>query len=421
MGKEVDMNKKKRILSLLLVFVLIFSACGKKEDREDARLNIVKTNKVEEEAKDASDEDLEKAPGDEKEKEEGPKTINIVAMGDILNHMPVIDSARTGDGFDFRPHYDDIKPIVEKADLAIANFESTMSKELGDYETYPLFNVPDEVADGLKYAGFDVLTTANNHCNDFKRDGIILTIDAIEKAGLKHVGTQKEKLEDNNLYMDVKGLKVAIISVTQYFNGTESWLSPEDFDAMVNPIGDGEKVVDDIKRARDKGADLVIVYPHWGEEYILRSNDYEKAMADKFIAAGADLIFGSHAHVLQEAKMYDKPDGGRGFIIYSMGNAISNQRIETMGGYIGEELASYTEIGVLVSVDVKKEDGRVDVEKVDLIPTWVDKTSDGQGNNSFKILNTDNYLENDGSMDANKFNRIQSARQKAIEVFDFTF
>lgn len=408
------MNKKNRIIALLLAFVLVFSGCASKEDPGEEKLNIVKTEKIEEKEAPAEE-------GQEEEKAEEDISINIVATGDILNHMPVIDSARKDGGFDFRSHYDDIKPLVEKADLAIANFESTMSKELGDYETYPLFNVPDEVADGLKYAGFDVLTTANNHCNDFKRDGIILTIEAIEKAGLKHVGTQKEKQEDNTLYMDVKGIQVAIISVTQSFNGTESWLSEEDFDAMVNPIGDGDRVVEDIKKAREKGADLVIVYPHWGEEYILRSNDYEQMMGDKFIEAGADLIFGSHAHVLQEAKMFDKPDGSKGFIIYSMGNTISNQRIETMSGYIGENLAAYTEIGVLASVDVSKKDGKIQIDHVDLIPTWVDKQSDGQGNNSFKILNTNNYRENDGSMTEAKFNRIQSARQKAIEVFDFNF
>lgn len=410
------MNKKNRIIALLLAFVLVFSGCASKEDPGEEKLNIVKTEKIEEKEAPA-----EEGREEEQEKAEEDISINIVATGDILNHMPVIDSARKDGGFDFRPHYDDIKPLVEKADLAIANFESTMSKELGDYETYPLFNVPDEVADGLKYAGFDVLTTANNHCNDFKREGIILTIEAIEKAGLKHVGTQKEKQEDNTLYMDVKGIQVAIISVTQSFNGTESWLSEEDFDAMVNPIGDGDRVVEDIKKAREKGADLVIVYPHWGEEYILRSNDYEQMMGDKFIEAGADLIFGSHAHVLQEAKMFDKPDGSKGFIIYSMGNTISNQRIETMSGYIGENLAAYTEIGVLASVDVSKKDGKIQIDHVDLIPTWVDKQSDGQGNNSFKILNTNNYRENDGSMTEAKFNRIQSARQKAIEVFDFNF
>lgn len=270
--------------------------------------------------------------------------LKLLFAGDIMGHTPQIESAEIikNKVYDYNSCFQYIAPLLQEADLAIANLEVTLPGK-PPYTGWPLFKSPDDLVRGLKNAGFDILLTANNHANDAHKEGFIHTIDAIEKEGILQTGTFRNIAErDLNYPLIVykKGFKLAFLNYTYSLNGI-STKAP----TIVNEI-DEEQIRKDIIEARKLRADAIIVVMHWGREYKTVHSDRQEKLALKMFKWGVDLIVGAHPHVVQTIESYQVKRGNgtieKVLVAYSLGNFISNQRQKNTDG------------GILLEVELTK-------------------------------------------------------------------
>ena len=313
---------------------------------------------------------------DSKEKNsvtEQETSARIMANGDLLYHDIIYISAKKADGtYDFHENFEYVKPWLKQADLVLGDFEGTVNKD-HYLAGYPLFNAPGEVMDAIKDAGYQVLDLAHNHILDSQIEGVVSTADAIEKAGMTPVGVYTHESRDKAplVIKEVNGIKVAILAYSYGFNGIEQSISQEDYNRYLSDL-DEDKMKAEIERA-EKEADITVIMPQMGVEYQIEPTDEQKKLYHKMIDWGADIIFGGHPHVVEPAETVEK-DGDKKLIIYSMGNFISNQRIETMQDV---ENAKWTERGVLMDVTIKKKSGKTTIETAQAHPSWVSRTPKG--------------------------------------------
>jgi poly-gamma-glutamate synthesis protein (capsule biosynthesis protein) len=250
------------------------------------------------------------------------KQITLTAAGDILMHNTQIASGLQADGsYRFDSFFIPVKKLLEEGAYCSTNLEAALAGPQSAYTGYPMFNSPDAVADTLKQAGFDLVVTANNHCLDRGYAGGVRTLQVLHQAGLDTVGTYASA-EDSRKYLvkNIDGIKVAYLAYTYSTNGIPV---PDRYAYYVNML-ESERVVRDINSVRSY-ADIVIVVAHWGIEYNPGASDQQKELAAKFFKAGADIILGSHPHVIEPMEVM-KVDGQDKFVIYSMGNFIGHQR-----------------------------------------------------------------------------------------------
>ena len=300
-------------------------------------------------------------------------SARIMANGDLLYHDIIYISAKKSDGtYDFHENFEYVKPWLKQADLVIGDFEGTVNKD-HYLAGYPLFNAPGEVMDAIKDAGYQVLDLAHNHILDSQIEGVVSTADAIEKAGMTPIGVYTHEPRDKApiVIKEVKGIKVAILAYSYGFNGIEQSISQEDYNRYLSDL-DEDKMKAEIERA-EKEADITIIMPQMGVEYQIEPTEEQKKLYHKMIDWGADIIFGGHPHVVEPAETVEK-NGDKKLIIYSMGNFISNQRIETMQDV---ENAKWTERGVLMDVTIKKKSGKTTIETAQAHPSWVSRTPKG--------------------------------------------
>ena len=300
-------------------------------------------------------------------------SARIMANGDLLYHDIIYISAKKSDGtYDFHDNFEYVKPWLKQADLVLGDFEGTVNKD-HYLAGYPLFNAPGEVMDAIKDAGYQVLDLAHNHILDSQIEGVVSTADAIEKAGMTPVGVYTHESRDKAplLIKEVNGIKVAILAYSYGFNGIEQSISQEDYNRYLSDL-DEDKMKAEIERA-EKEADITIIMPQMGVEYQIEPTEEQKKLYHKMIDWGADIIFGGHPHVVEPAETVEK-NGDKKLIIYSMGNFISNQRIETMQDV---ENAKWTERGVLMDVTIKKKSGKTTIETAQAHPSWVSRTPKG--------------------------------------------
>ena len=322
--------------------------------------------------KDAISQEANKTNKNAKDQEE-ETSARIMAHGDLLYHDIIYMSAKKEDGsYDFHENFEYVTPWLKQADLAIGDFEGTINKD-HYLAGYPLFNAPGQVMDAIKDAGYHVLDLAHNHVLDSQIEGVISTADAIEKAGMTPIGVYTHESRDQAplVIKEVNGIKVALLAYSYGFNGIEQSISQEDYNRYLSDLNE-DKMKAEIERA-EKEADITVIMPQMGVEYRIEPTEEQKVLYHKMIEWGADIIFGGHPHVVEPSEIVEK-DGDRKLIIYSMGNFISNQRIETMQGV---ENAKWTERGVLMDVTVKKNSGKTTIETAKAHPTWVNRTPKG--------------------------------------------
>lgn len=252
------------------------------------------------------------------------RTATLAVVGDIMVHDYQYNEAydpATGE-YDFMHNFQDVKKYFKGYDLVIGNLELTFGGPDRPYASFPCFNTPDSFLDAVKDAGFDLLTTANNHSMDTGKAGLIRTLDKLDEYGIEHFGTYRSQQErDTIFYKEVNGIRFAFLSYTYGTNGIPV---PDDY--LVNLI-DGNNMTADIREAKQH-ADVVVVMPHMGNEYETSPRDVFVEWADRMFDAGADIVLASHPHVLQRME-YRSLDHGEGihdgFIIYSLGNFLSSQ------------------------------------------------------------------------------------------------
>lgn len=293
----------------------------------------------------------------------------LIAVGDIMMH-----STQTRSGYDaksqtynFDSFFTPVKEILSKGDWVIGNLETPLAGEdAGGYTGYPLFNAPAQLVDAAKKAGFNILTTANNHALDRGETGAIRTIANLSDRQIASTGTARSAAEASRPLISTKNnISLAILAYTYGTNGIPI---PKGKDYLVSLI-DEKKIVKDIAKARKKGADVVAISLHFGEEYQRQPNTQQKQLVKNLLQAGADIILGSHPHVVQPYKIFNFP-GKNGKIrkavaIYSMGNFISGQTKD------------YTDLGVIFQVNIRKKNPEktTEITGIKTIPTWVHRYS----------------------------------------------
>ncbi|NLM72991.1 MAG: CapA family protein [Clostridiaceae bacterium] len=318
-------------------------------------------------------------PTPESTPEPEPVTATIVSAGDCVLHKLFQESALIGDDkYDFYPIFEAIKPYTEPASYSLISFESASTNKRNDYTGYPLFNCPPEIFDAFKKVGLDMVNNSNNHQLDRKLSGMFETRDNIQKAGLEVAGIYDGE-EPRYLIKDLNGIKVAIMAYTYSCNMNELALTEEQRYNHLSLI-DEERMKKEITEMEEK-ADVTVIAMHWGVEYTQKPNDSQKRLARDMISWGADVILGSHPHVVQPSEIISH-EGEDKYVIYSMGNFVSNQR-RGASGYpkTHKELC---EDSMLVHIEFLKDPktGKTVIQKVDHIPTWLWRYSE---NNRYKF------------------------------------
>ncbi len=297
------------------------------------------------------------------------KTATISFVGDLMCHSTQFNYAKAGsDTFDFTGVYAEVKPFLQSAHLTVANLETVIAGKNIGYSGYPYFNAPDDFIYALKEAGFDLLITANNHALDQGWDGVKRTIDVINEYKIHRTGTftSYEDRDSIRIFM-INSIKVAILAYTENTNDVPT---PKGKDFVVNLI-DEEQIEKDIKKAQAKDVDVVLVHFHYGPEYNREPSAYQKEIVQRTIELGADIIIGGHPHVIQPFDFFKTNNTklDTGFIAYSMGNFISNQRWR------------YSDAGVILNIQLTKNrfTDSVYISDVSYLPTWVFKGSTEKG------------------------------------------
>ncbi|MFZ5631588.1 MAG: CapA family protein [Bacillota bacterium] len=297
-------------------------------------------------------------------------------MGDFLMHMPLVGSSRdphTG-RYDFKEIFKECGDYLASPDFTLANLETRLAGPEKGYSGYPRFNTPAELADNMKELGIDLVTTANNHSMDMGRDGVIKTLDNLDRAGLNHVGTHRSARErEQPAVYDIRGIKVGFINYTQDTNGIPV---PSEADYLVNLI-QRDLMKKEIERLMEKGCQFIIAYMHAGTEYQRHPNEFQRTLARELFEAGVDVVLGSHPHVLQPPEWQRVVRDGREkrvLAAYSLGNFVSNQHWR------------YSDCGIILNLDIVRESGgRVSLAGVNYIPVWVHKHR-RDGRTKYRVL-----------------------------------
>lgn len=353
-------------------------------------------------------------------------TARIMAHGDLLYHYPLIRGAEQADGtYDFSANFTYVKPWIEQADLAIADFEGTISSDF-ELAGYPLFNAPSQVATAIAATGYDLVDLAHNHILDSQLSGLVSTVETFKAAGVDSVGVYAEgNRATAPIYIrEVNGIKIAILAYAYGFNGMDGLLTEEEYQAYLSDFNQ-EKMQAEIERA-EKEADITILMPQIGVEYQLTPTEEQVTLYHQMIDWGADIVLGGHPHVVEPAEIVEK-DGQRKLIVYSMGNFLSNQRIETMTDEVN---AKWTERGVLMDVTLEKKDGETIIKTAQAHPTWVNRVSQGTYSpDGFERFTHQTYILEDfiaggahyGSVDPETQQRIDEAYSEMKELINLNW
>ncbi|MFC8195005.1 CapA family protein [Streptomyces sp. NPDC060006] len=297
-------------------------------------------------------------------------SFTLVASGDVLPHSSIIDKAHAdagGRGYDFRPMLSGVKPVVARADLAICHMETVYGAD-GDYTGYPTFKSPPQIAEGLAATGYDACSTASNHTLDDGSAGVHRTLDALDRAGVRHAGSARSAAEASvPTIMQAGAAKVAHLAYTYDTNGIPL---PPGAPWTVNLI-DPDRIVADARAARKAGADVVVVSLHWGTEWQDEPDLRQRELGERLTGSRTggrpdlDLVLGTHAHVPQA---YEKVNGT--WVIYGMGDQIAGAMVNHSGTH--DPRGNESTIGRFTFAPPGEPGGRWRVEKAEFVPQWFD-------------------------------------------------
>lgn len=296
--------------------------------------------------------------------------------GDVMIHDSQIESAyhSNKDIYCFRSCFEMLKPILEKTDLAVVNLETTLAGRDKIYTGYPSFNSPESLALALKEAGFNLVSTANNHSLDRGSYGVKKTLFHLKEAGLEPFGTYQSWVKrEKPLIVDVNGIKAAFFSYTNSTNGIPI---PEGEEYLVNML-EPETIIADMHQVRHQ-ADVIILYLHWGIEYHREPSKSQYELARTLFQEGASIIIGNHPHVVQRVEYIQFQEGEEVYgktVAYSLGNLT------------GDQVIPYTDTGIMLAVKVKKEPlaEKGEILEVTYVPTWIHRFYQN-GRKNFRVL-----------------------------------
>lgn len=334
------------------------------------------------------------------------REAELVAVGDIMMHGAQIKSGYNPQTktYNYDNFFTEVQAILSSGDWVIGNLETPLAGPERGYTGYPLFNAPDPLADAIKKAGFNILTTANNHSLDRGEKGVLKTLENVKKRGLIPVGTAANSKEAESIIIVEKNdISMAILAYTYGTNGIPI---PKGKNYLVNLIN-ADQIKQDIAKARQLGADVVTVALHFGTEYQRQPNAEQKALVKTLVNSGADIILGSHPHVVQPYQIFEttgkQGNPKKAVVIYSMGNFISNQR------------GNYKDLGVIFKVNIQKQfpNETIEITEVKALPTWVHRYSKN-GKYQFRVLPLEQVVKNkkDPLLSASEYRMLETDLNK---------
>jgi len=284
--------------------------------------------------------------------------LSLLFIGDIMGHGPQITAAYYSEtkSYNYNSVFKYVSPQIEQSDFCMANLEVTLAGP--PYKGYPQFSSPDQLAVACKNAGMDALVTSNNHSCDRGDKGILRTINVLDSIDILHTGTFKDSNDrkaNNPLIIEQNCIRVAFLNYTYGTNGLKNH-----YPAMVNRLEKGV-IKADIEAAQKLNVDKIIVVTHWGLEYKPQPSTAQIEMGKFIFEAGADIIVGSHPHVLEKMIWEKKTDvkTKEEVIVYSLGNFVSNQRARTKDG------------GAMFQLTLEKTNGITSIKSTGYYLTWV--------------------------------------------------
>ncbi|MDE6750238.1 MAG: CapA family protein [Lachnospiraceae bacterium] len=273
----------------------------------------------------------------EEEPESEEYDITLMAIGDNLLHMGIVNTGKQSDGsYDYSFLFENISAYLDKADIKVINQETIFAgNELG-FSGFPTFNSPTEVGDAIAAAGFNVVLHATNHAADQGIKGIEHCVSFWEQhPEILVAGIAGEEPVLDIPLVEVGDIKFAILNYT--YGPNSETIGPSlrkhlnmlcNYDEKTGRIDFttlNPNVTEDIEAAKEV-ADIVIVFPHWGTEYKTTPSKYQVKFAQEMAEAGADLIIGTHPHVPQPVEWITAENGNRTLCYYSLGNYVSSQK-----------------------------------------------------------------------------------------------
>ncbi len=357
-------------------------------------------------------------------------TATIGSSGDILIHKPVLRAAKQeGNTYDFTSMFSLVSPYVQKVDYAAINVELAISRS--GFDTPEMqFRIPPSLITAVAGAGYDLGLLANNHAGDAGSQGYITTREVITENGMDYIGTRGAVADKRYLVKDVNGIKIGMVNYTYGQDTSANSLINRFSDSNLDLFyADMEQQIADMEA---DGAEAIVLYIHWGYEYFLTPNKYQTAVANKMCEMGVDVIIGGHPHKIQPLELITADNGNQTVCLYSMGNFLSNQVIESMYGGNRSNSANYqdhvscpipdvsnryndtkwdqhvtdcndnghTEDGLLFQTTFTKySDGVVKLTGIDVLPTWCYRYRDSASDSGFgyKVVPLDKTVEDWGS------------------------
>ena len=409
-GSEYTIRRLIAILLIILIVFVLFKVLktntknqSNSESNNNANISQIQNSVTDEnttswQSKVAQEEDI---------------TFTLATTGDIMCHNTnFLDAYNSSTkSYDFSYYFTDIKQYLQEADITVGNLETTLSGAKRGYSGYPTFNTPEILAKNLKAAGFNVVSTANNHCMDKGYSGIESTINFLDEADLAHTGTFKSKKDQEKiLIQNVKGVNIAFLSFTYGTNGIPV---PKDKSYAVNLI-DKSLIKSQIELAKKENPDLICVSMHWGIEYQTKANKEQEKLADFLFENGVDIILGNHSHVPQqmEKREIKLADGTTkdGFVIYSLGNFMANQNKQ------------YTNDSAILKLEITKHkgDGKITIDKATYTPTYMYKNP-SKSSKKFKILDINTEIKKyeskaSGAVSKSLYNTLVTERKNIKRI-----
>ena len=378
----MDIKNRKKIMMLRMAVcifagVLSLSGCSAKpvtgvvevveESTETVPSEDMQTESVEEQSQEPGP--LEIQSKEIPPVEALPSTVTIIMVGDVLLHTRVEQSAITEDGsFDFAPIFANVKEEVAAADLALVNQEVIIGGEELGISGYPAFNAPYEVADELVDTGFDVICHATNHALDKGKKGLTNCLNYWQEnyPDIAVLGIHDSKGDQEEIYVaECNGMRIAILNYTYGTNGIPL---PGDMPYAVDLLKES-RVMEDLQRAEEM-ADFTVVCPHWGTEYSLKKTAEQDKWVKIFYEGGADLVLGTHPHVIEPVEMIEGEKGPM-LVYYSLGNFVN--WTSGTGGGVANRMA-----GGMAKVTLIREQDKVVISEYDMLPL-VTHVSPGYG------------------------------------------
>lgn len=357
------------------------------------------------------------------------KECSLVFAGDVLVHSAQLEAAYNPSNktYNFDESFLKVKDFISNADLAICNSETSYLGENSHYEGYPTFNSPTSVLDSLKNAGFDILSSAHNHSLDNNLSGFNSTAKAITDKGFDLIGIKNNESDKNYLIKEINGIKIGLTNYTyceetsngESLNGIPINKELKNRINIFSNTNDNlntyiEKMKNTISDMKKDGAEFIIFYIHWGEEYNTSTSPNQEALAKALNKEGVNVIIGSHPHVVEPIRtLKDESSNNETLVCYSLGNFLSNQREETMGN-------SKSADGLMIKLDITKNNNSTSLKSYEAIPTWVNKYNDSNGKTHFQILNTKDVLNNqkrDG-YSVEVFNKVQQSFNSTTSIIN---